>query len=231
MSIPLLVKYPGQAEPLANYLNAETTDILPTIADVLGVDHNWNLDGHTLKRLEDKPAGPKTIVRTIMSTATNKEDPYLIAVEDINLFDAILANESLPPPSLQDNSYSFDHSYAKEWLGISIDSLKTIESSREASIPNANRFKNVDLSKRTLAGFLRINIPKKTTGETLLVALALNGKIQATRFIEAENPGLFDAILPEAAFVNGENVFELFLVDESGDTAIFEKLMLRDAAG
>ena len=228
LSVPLMVKYPGQVDPKTSYLNAEITDILPTITDVLEIDHSWKFDGYSLRKLDEKTATKKSIMRTIISTATNKEIPYLITVDDTNLFDKIVEGGSLSSPSQRDASYIFDDSYTKDWLGVSTDSLSKIDSAREASIPQLDRFENINLSRGLLAGFLRISIPKKAADEALVVALALNGKIHATRYVNSKNPGMFDAILPESAFVNGKNIFELYIVDDSSSPVVFEKLVLRE---
>ncbi|MEZ5170870.1 MAG: sulfatase-like hydrolase/transferase [Acidimicrobiia bacterium] len=43
--VPLIVKLPGQTEPVVTDENALTIDIVPTIADVLGIDIPWSVDG------------------------------------------------------------------------------------------------------------------------------------------------------------------------------------------
>jgi hypothetical protein len=47
--VPLLVKAPGQTEGRVDDRNAQSIDILPTIADYLGVDLPWEVDGHSLR--------------------------------------------------------------------------------------------------------------------------------------------------------------------------------------
>ena len=48
MSVPLFVKYPSQADGRIDDRNAETIDILPTIADVIDIEVPWDLDGTPL---------------------------------------------------------------------------------------------------------------------------------------------------------------------------------------
>lgn len=48
MWTPLLVKYPGQQAPVVDDRPAESIDVLPTVAAVLGVNVPWHLDGHSL---------------------------------------------------------------------------------------------------------------------------------------------------------------------------------------
>ena len=48
-SVPLFVKYPGQHQGVLDRRNARTIDVVPTIADVLGVTPPWKLDGASLR--------------------------------------------------------------------------------------------------------------------------------------------------------------------------------------
>ena len=48
-AVPLFVKYPGERTGRVDPRNARTTDILPTIADVIGVTMPWKVDGVPLR--------------------------------------------------------------------------------------------------------------------------------------------------------------------------------------
>ena len=48
MWTPLFVKYPGQQQPVVDERRAASIDIVPTIADVMGVKIPWPVDGHSL---------------------------------------------------------------------------------------------------------------------------------------------------------------------------------------
>ena len=47
--VPLFVKYPGQREGRVDRRGANTTDVVPTIADVIGVEIPWPVDGRSLR--------------------------------------------------------------------------------------------------------------------------------------------------------------------------------------
>ena len=47
--VPLFVKYPGQRRGRIDSRGAKTIDIIPTIADVLGVRIPWHVDGISLR--------------------------------------------------------------------------------------------------------------------------------------------------------------------------------------
>jgi hypothetical protein len=230
MSIPLIVKYPKQAQPEENDLNAESVDVLPTIADVLGVEHNWPITGHTLRQLEQKPAKSKTIMRTIPSTSTdeNKAVTRLITVDNIDIFGRTWRNDFVAVPSQSESIYLYDRSYDPNWLGVSTTALKTRLSERVVRIQEPDRFKKVDLSKQFLFGYLRLEIVKAFESEEFMLAIALNGTIHVTRYVSATNTGEIEAILPEEAFVSGNNRLDIYLVDKPGTDAIFEKLTVQN---
>ena len=47
--VPLFVKYPGQRRGVKDERDAKTIDIVPTIADVIGVQLPWKVDGRSLR--------------------------------------------------------------------------------------------------------------------------------------------------------------------------------------
>ena len=50
LPIPLFVKYPGQTTPTVDERDAQSIDLLPTIADTLGLTlpDEWTFDGRSL---------------------------------------------------------------------------------------------------------------------------------------------------------------------------------------
>jgi hypothetical protein len=59
--VPLLVKAPGQTAPVVDDRPARTIDVVPTIADHLGVRIPWNVDGRTLLG-RPAPDGPRRVL-------------------------------------------------------------------------------------------------------------------------------------------------------------------------
>ena len=58
LPVPMFVKYPGQKGAAVDRRNAELIDVVPTIADVLGIDLPWRVDGASLLDA-DPPRRPK----------------------------------------------------------------------------------------------------------------------------------------------------------------------------
>lgn len=68
-SVPLFVKYPGQAAGEVSDINALTIDVLPTIVDALDVTTDWHFDGRSLldpaERTDDKPVASNETLRPV----------------------------------------------------------------------------------------------------------------------------------------------------------------------
>jgi hypothetical protein len=62
LSMPLFIKYPGQTEGRVDRRFAETVDVVPTIADVLGIEAPYRFQGASL--LADAPARSRRRVLT-----------------------------------------------------------------------------------------------------------------------------------------------------------------------
>jgi hypothetical protein len=70
MWTPLLVKLPGQTAGAVDDRAAETIDVVPTIADELGIEVPWDMDGRSLLG-EPRPDGP----RRLADWALNQKQP------------------------------------------------------------------------------------------------------------------------------------------------------------
>ena len=58
ISVPLFIKFPMQGEARVSDRNVETVDIVPTLADVLGLDLPWTTDGTSLldNQIPERPS-------------------------------------------------------------------------------------------------------------------------------------------------------------------------------
>ena len=63
LHVPLFIKLPGQREARVDDRNVESIDILPTIADVLGIELPWEVDGHSVFDDEREPRRTKVLLR------------------------------------------------------------------------------------------------------------------------------------------------------------------------
>ena len=82
MWIPLFVKTPYQEEGVVSDRNVETIDILPTVADALGIDVPWETDGRSALDQSSRERSDKTILagRTeqfVVDPGLNSQDESL----------------------------------------------------------------------------------------------------------------------------------------------------------
>lgn len=75
MWVPLFVKRPGQDEGEVSDRPTETIDILPTIAEVVGVDLPWEVDGVSV--LEDGPDRPARMIEWQYNTVPPGDDGFV----------------------------------------------------------------------------------------------------------------------------------------------------------
>jgi arylsulfatase A-like enzyme len=57
--VPLFIKEPQQTEGQTSTANATSLDILPTVADILGLSLPWQAEGRSLRGVASPPRGEK----------------------------------------------------------------------------------------------------------------------------------------------------------------------------
>ena len=202
MTVPLFVKAPFQQRGEILEHNVETIDILPTIADILGIKLPWPVDGGSAFSSELRAETEKASSLSTHITLDRFDTEVRAAVKrQAQLFPP--ATPVLPkaaPPglvgqSIQDLSMSED-----AHLAITID-----QSARLAQVDPAAQF-----------------LPAHITGtlhseEFRLIALALNGTVRAVTqpwsFAAKGKNGKWSALIDPQFLQPGKNTIEAFGVD------------------
>jgi len=207
--VPLFVKYPRQRTSVIDDRDSKTIDILPTIADVLGVQIPWRVDGRSLR------ARP---IKREVSVATTSGDPL---EADANVVHAgVLATARRNAALFGEGDDSlFRLGPFKELLGRKVASLPTTVPAQEAvRLDDAKSFADVGF-----AGVVPVRVAGQvTTGaaatpETAL-AIAVNGRVEAmTRALALDGRTRFVALVPERSFHKGRNAIDVYSVRRSGD--------------
>jgi hypothetical protein len=208
--VPLFVKEPGQTEGAVVDYHVQTTDVLPTIADILGVRIPWRVDGRSALR----DPGHETIrVRT-----NPREDPDREATAP---FAALLEQQERSVERKLElfGAGSWEHLYAegphRGLLGRPVSALPV--AGQTADLATVEH----DGTRRLLAA-MEPDLPfvpsllqghvegdGARTGRTL--AVAVNGTIAAVATIYRDER--FSALAPESAFRTGENTVEFYWVE------------------
>jgi len=211
-AIPLFVKAPGGPTGLIDDRRALTIDILPTIAEVLGADLPWNVDGVSLLgpdpgRSETTTFGPKS---QVTYGADGGEKLELAArLEDLFPGGDPWALRPAGSPNI---------------AGDRVD---------VAELEPASFMTRLE-QPRTLAAVNRAGdmIPSRITGSligdldgTEILAVAVNGVIgSVTRSYVEDGDAAFQAMVPPELFVDGANELDLLLIRSDGPMLLVGRL-------
>lgn len=227
MAVPLIIKAPRQRVGAVHDGNVETIDILPTIADLLGVELPWSVDGQsaldpTLGERPDKEIarfGYSKSIRfgSVLEAWPRELDSRMRRTRAGNYADGF-----------------FDVGPHVDFMGRSLDELisETIPaSSTRVLLDDPTAFDFVDLASEVL--------PVHITGSLELggrsseaLAFALNGVVRATAtpFIDSNRDPdgklRFEILVPRDALVSGLNRLVVLGVKEITGVLSYEGLQL-----
>ena len=217
--VPFFIKTPYQQEALLIESSVETTDILPTVAELLGVTLPWPVDGQSALSLDNKreelsffsfkDIDKRLSLVPISQQILQESVDYKLSLTsgDVSPRNLVLIHNgesrSLTGRPLSDFDHREDHT-----ISIKYDSpdLFAAVDSESAFIP------------AHITGRIRSQKDAKTT-HTL--AVAVNGTIQAVtrpwQFPVKGESGSWSAIVPEKAFRSGKNDVEVFVISQMED--------------
>ena len=207
--VPLFVKYPNQKNGKLDERYVKTIDILPTIADTLGIRMPFKVDGHSLR--DDSYKGQPDV-----QMEQTDGDRVKMPTEQF---------ESRKRTSLERRVSQFD---AGSWkpvydIGPRTDLIGRTVAAKggagpDVSVQFSDLFANVDPSTGVVPAHVRGRLGDNVPPGSAL-AFALNGTVVATA-TSFKPVGRYDveftALLPPDAFVKGRNKLDIFRVN--GDT-------------
>lgn len=209
--VPLFVKYPGQSRGRIDDRDAKTIDIVPTIADVLGVTIPWHVDGVSLRH-------PPVTGRSVLVSKANGDpvsgDPVVVAH---GVLTTARRNASL-------FGEGKDSMYRMGPFAVLVDrpisSLRPIAAQRSAiNFDDDLRFGDVRLASGVVPALISGAIRNDPAPEGTPLAIAVNGRIRAmTRSFDLDGQRRFGAMMPESAFRDGPNAVEVYSVARSDGT-------------
>jgi hypothetical protein len=205
--VPLLVKLPHERQGRIDDAHVQTVDILPTIADALGVRVPWPIDGRSALRVRpgDEPA---VNVYTSSGDRVTGEPEELERRRAAALAAQIqLFGEGDEPPGF------FRIGPHPELLGREVDGLAAARAggSHVRLLGGTSYDPDAPVVPVHVAGILL----GAGGGEDL--AVAVGGRIRAlTRSYDYGGKTWFSAVLPESAFRPGPNDVRVFIVESDG---------------
>jgi hypothetical protein len=213
MSIPLLIKSPGQHEAVVSDRNVESVDILPTIAASQGIELPWKSDGADAMDTS-RPERPTKLIEAapgdaLRWTCDAKFDAKYAAM------DRILREAAEPGPHA-------------ELLGRPLSACRTAsESAGRAVVPGIAGLAAVDPAGTWLPVYVGGRVePSPGRALPMDLAVAVNGTIRAvTRtFLLAGLENAWTAILPEECLRPGANDLRVFVVAAQADGPVLVPL-------
>ncbi len=210
-AVPLFIKAPGHAGGVIDDRRAETIDIVPTIADVVGANLNWTPDGSSLfgpepLRTETTTIGPRGEV----TFGTTGKEKLAVAAMIESWMPGGDPWELLPPG-------------APDVRGQTPGGSTAVSDSLRILVERSAWYEEVDISSDVIPARLSGRL-LGAAGQNIVLAVSINGTIGAmTRtFVEDAVAG-FQVMLPPELFVDGANRFEFYQVTGSGDLIRIEQ--------
>jgi hypothetical protein len=196
--VPLIVKRPNQERGRVVDRSVRTTDILPTIADVLGEPLPWRADGRSLF----DPAGDRSDVAVAQRVGDSVRTTAAAVIR--------ARDES----AAQMNSLFRMGLYAfgphRALVGTYVAGADAAEDAT-ASIDGETLLASVDPRSALTPSHVTGTLDGAPAGTWL--AVAVNGRVAGvTRAFESSGSVRFSAFLPESAFQAGANDIEVFAI-------------------
>ena len=206
--VPLFIKLPGQQEGVVTDMNAQTIDILPTVADVLSIDLPFGVDGQSLLTGDGLGRAGKTFIQRNQTS---------IAVEplgDLASENHASVDRKVSAFGSQTNDRLYGVGPFGYLLGADVSDLSVTEQ-RRVSLASSN-LQNLDKVVRTEAQLPYVSgVLETTRARAPHIAIALNGVIAATTESYRENGAwVFATMLFEDGLRDGENDVRVYTIRE-----------------
>ncbi len=212
--VPLFVKPPGQTEGGIDDRHARTIDIVPTVADILGVEVPWETDGRSLLAAG---AGDAEIV-------VGKSSGEIVAGDADELVerrDRVLARQVEQFGDGDDEPGLFGIGPRPDLLGDPVDGLATGSTGGPTFTSSSRSDYDPD------SPFAPVRVHGRIVGAPpgQDIAIAVNGRVVAvTRSFGHDGDTLVSAVTPEDAYRPGENSVRLYVVEGAGDRTVLREL-------
>ncbi|HKG36990.1 MAG TPA: sulfatase-like hydrolase/transferase, partial [Solirubrobacterales bacterium] len=197
---PLFIKYPGQRRGKVSQVHSRTIDILPTIAEVLGIEVPFDMEGEPISR---RPRGG----RIEMLTGGDKQlsEPLSLMIAQRR---AIVARTAYRLGTRG----ILDLGPASYLLGMPAPPLSIgLDPDRVAGVEELGSYEDIDADAEELPAFVAGTLEGIDPGT--LIAIALNGRVEGTAraFLDDEEVR-YGAVLPPSAFHEGANPVGIYEV-------------------
>ena len=216
LAVPLFVKVPHQRTSIVSDRNVEIIDLLPTIADVLGAELPWAVDGRSVLEFSHPERSKKLFFRQEYDRMER-----LVSDADLEGVAATVERKISLFGSGEDPRSIYRIGRFRSLVGQKIDQVLDAGTlDLELELKEEWSFAEVDPDGPFVPAHIagRINAGRGAA-ERLYLAVTVNGRIEAvTRTYKGpESPWSFTAMVPETVFKAGSNRVEVFAISGSED--------------
>lgn len=217
--VPLFVKRPGQRDGEAVDYHVQTVDILPTIADILGIRIPWQVDGRSALTDPRRPNVRMAHIYRLSDYHAPETTPYAPLLERK---EAAIARK-IQLVGAGDWGSLFVSAAYRPLLGRPVTTLPVTDSSGDRAAITDEATRALLERYDPALPFVPSPLPGRISGDGARVgrplAVAVNGRIAAV----ATTYGVFDttrfsALAPESSFRRGRNEVAVYWL-EGGDAA------------
>jgi hypothetical protein len=208
-AVPLFIKAPYQETGEVSDLNIESIDILPTMADILGIQLAWRTDGRSAVNPSSPVKKRKTV---IVESGERLEVDYPLSgvYESTKRKTAWFGRE--PDDLFRIGPY-------RELFGQDISSVRTTRSLVECDLDGRTYFENVDPNSEFILTNVsgRLSRHQQQLPAPLNLAVAVNGKIRGLTqsYLDHDGEERFSSVLSDADFRPGYNRVEIYLIEKT----------------
>lgn len=205
-SVPLFIKSPGQAKPEVTDERTCATDILPKIADELGIDFPW----------QEATCDPETV--TVVNSPTGESSGPLDEMVRqrqkhlVNRIQRVFGTGQGWGPYYRFGPHN-------ELVGKRVKNLDVLPLKRWRAVPDErNAVKNYDPTAPTLRGLLQRGVVDRF-GEKRILAVAVDGRIEAVGWTFKDGTGRgpgYSILLPPESLKAGFNQVDIYRVEDDG---------------
>jgi len=209
--VPLFIKLPGSLQSGIDDYRAHLTDVLPTIADVIDAEVDWDVSGASLLS-GDRP------IRTVSTLNSGRVE---FGVDGQEMLDVASRRMQIFPEGDPFQLAANGHS---ELLGMKESDLAVVGTAQfMATIPDLAQYRSVDLEAAAIPAHLSGTISAVADLPATL-AIVVNGAIGAvTESYSSDGADRFQAMLPPN-LLQSSNTIEVLSV-ENGSSGIMFRLV------
>ena len=199
--VPLFIKAPGQRQGAVIDEPARTTDILPTVMEILGGRVPWRIEGRSLIGRRPAPPPAVTVASTRLAPVTTP------AGELDQRFRQTLMQRIRMFGTGPDGPDLIDREHHPEWIGRRLgDPRVRLGGPAAVQIQRRGRLERVSFASGLVPALLTGNVREEVPVGRELV-LTINGRVAAVVAINPwwTGPPRFSAIIPERLLHEGAN--------------------------